>query len=267
LEREEWICHAAKQWDWLFELAGRFTTEAYKLLTETEIGQRDYRTAMRALLFVRVISGTEALVALARSGFLTEADVIFRSNLEALFRLAAQVEDEGMFIAYLGEDYPKRRKAMGDIRQLLAGSEPKPPGAVTEAELDETIRKIDRETQEFLARHGVDRLREVSTWDWVVAGKQFDFFYGKYLMHSNVAHHTARDLERRIVPRDDGEGIKAISLGIDDGSPVPIVLDALLLLARGIASFAKAVDRQIPQALIDARCELDRRFESEVAPA
>jgi hypothetical protein len=77
MERDEWTKHAVEQWPWLFGLAGRFTAEAYQLLAGTEIGQRDARGAMRALLFGRIISGTEALVVLARSGFLTEADVIF----------------------------------------------------------------------------------------------------------------------------------------------------------------------------------------------
>lgn len=264
MERDEWTEHAIGQWPWLFNLADRFTAEAYQLLTSTEIGQQDARGAMRALLFGRVVSGTEALVALARSGFLTEADVIFRSNLEALFRLAALFEDEAMFLVYLGEDYPRRRRAMHDIRQLLAGMDPRPPGGISEEDLDAAVRKIDQETQEFRARHGLDRLREVSTWDWVVAGKQYDFFYGKYLMHSNAAHHAARDLERRIVPRGDGNGVETISLGIDDGTPVPIVLDSLLLLVRGIAVFCQSFGMEVPEALLNARAELDQRYESEM---
>ncbi len=267
MERDEWTRHAVEQWPWLFDLAGRFTAEAYQLLTGTEIGQRDATGAMRALLFGRIISGTDALVALARSGFLTEADVIFRSNLEALFRLAALFEDEAMFLAYLGEDYPRRRKAMHDIRQLLAGMDPRPPGAISEADLDAAIREIDQQTQEFRARHGLERLREVSTWDWVVAGKQHDFFHGKYLMHSNAAHHAARDLERRIVPRADGNGIETISLGIDDGPPVPIVLDSLLLLVRGIAVFCQSFGVDVPEALLNARVELDERYSIEMQAA
>lgn len=263
MEREEWAAHAEQKWPWLFELAKRFTTEAYQLLIRTEMGQKDGRSAIIVLLFGRVVSGTEALVVLARTGFLTESDVIFRSNLEALFRLAALVEDPGMFLAYLGEDYPRRRRAMNDVRQLLASLDPRPPGAVTEAELDEAIRKVDQESQAFRVRHGTARLQEVKTWDWVAAGQQFDFFHAKYLMHSNAAHHAARDLERRITPRADGEGVESISSGIEDGSPVGVILDALLLIARGIAVFAKAFEKEIPEVLLKARSELDERFNSE----
>lgn len=262
MKRNQWERHAQKQWPWLFALADTFTSEAYELLSGAEIAQRDGRAAMRALLFGRVVSGSEALVALARSGFLTESDVIFRSNLEALFRLAALVEVPEMFLVYLGEDYPRRRKAMDDIRQLLAHVDPRPPGAVSDDQIEDAVRKIDRETKEFRDRHGIEKIREVKTWDWVVAGKQFDFFHGKYLMHSNAAHHAARDLERRIIPRADGQGVETISLGIDDGSPVEIVLDALLLLARGIAVFAKAFEKEIPEPLLKARAELDERFAS-----
>jgi hypothetical protein len=52
-------------------------------------------------------------------------------------------------------------------------------------------------------------------------------------------------------------------LGIDDGSPVEIVLDALLLIARGIAVFAKAFEKEIPGPLLDARRQLDERFHAE----
>src|SRR3569623_1542549 len=158
-EREERVQHAPHEWPWLFELADKFTTEAYQLLTQTEIGQKDGGRAIQALLFGRVISGAEALVELSRLGFLTESDVIFRSNLEALYRLAALVEDTQMRVVYLGEDYPRRRKAMEDVRQLLACVDPRPPGAVTEAQIDEAISRIDREAQEFRNRNGVDRLR------------------------------------------------------------------------------------------------------------
>jgi hypothetical protein len=263
MEREDWARYSTSKWPWLFDLGERFVRHANQLLTETEIGQKDGRFAMLALLFGRVISGTEALIFLSRFGFLTEADVIFRSNLEALFRLAALVEDDAMFVVYLGEDYPRRRRAMDDVRQLLASVDLRPANTVSEAELDEAIRKIDQETHSFRERHGIAKLREVKIWDWVVAGKQFDFFHGKYLMHSNAAHHAARDLERRIVPRADGEGIETINLGIDDGAPVEIVLDALLLLVRGIAEFAKAAGKDISQELLDVRAELDSRLDSD----
>jgi hypothetical protein len=101
----------------------------------------------------------------------------------------------------------------------------------------------------------------------VVAGKQYDFFHGKYLMHSNSAHHAARDLERRIVPRADGNGIETISLGIDDGPPVPIVLDSLLLLVRGIAVFCQSFGLVVPEALLNARVELNERYSSEFQAA
>jgi hypothetical protein len=53
---------------------------------------------------------------------------------------------------------------MHDIRQLLAGMDPRPHGAISEDDLDAAIREIDQQSQEFRARHGLERLREVSTW-------------------------------------------------------------------------------------------------------
>lgn len=266
MTREEWAQQSATRWPWLYELAKRFIEGANELLQDAEIQAKDSLLVMRALLFGRVITGTEALVALAKAGFSTEADVLFRSNLEALFRLAALVEKPSLLVPYMGEDFPRRRQAMNDIRKLLAPLNPRPNNVVSEEELDTAIEKIDQETTKFRLRHGVERVREMKIWEWVVAGKQFDFFYGKYLMHSNAAHHAARDLERRIARREDGQGVDSISIGIEDKPPIGIVLDALLLLARGIDAYARSVNREISQSLLAAGTELDQRYATELVP-
>ena len=265
MSRSAWTYQTREKWPWLFELARTFLHEAYALSARVTLDQRDAERSICVLLFGRAVSGTEALVTLAASGFLIEADIVFRSNLEALFRLAALVEEPKLLSRYLGEDYPRRRRAMGDLRELLSGIDPRPPGAPSDCDIDNAIREIEQEAKEFQDTHDVAKLREVKTWDWVVAGGQFDFFFGKYLMHSNVVHHAARDLERRIDVREDGQGLKAIYMGIEQESPVEIVLDGLLLLARCIDKFAKAVDEEVSDALREARAELDKRFDVEHA--
>ncbi|MEP7043995.1 MAG: DUF5677 domain-containing protein [Dokdonella sp.] len=257
---ENWAVRSVQQWGDTYGLAERFMAEARSLINSGEIRQHEMLKIIRILLFGRILSGTHGIVMLSKAGLSTEADVLFRANMEALFRLAALVEDETMLDAYLGEDYPRRRKAMGDISKLLSTCNPRPDGSVTDADLDAALRKIDQEETAFLKSSKQKRLREISTWEWVKAGNQTDFFYGKYLLHSNTAHHGARDLERHLVKSADGQEVDSILLHPDTTSPVELLVDTLLLLSRAIDLYAKSIQVEIPTALWALRSELDVLF-------
>lgn len=245
---EDWAEESSRRWPKIFSLAGRFLDEAKKLAGAGELRQDDHPGIVRALLFGRVLSGTKGLLLLAGHGLLVEADSQFRSNMEALFRLAALVENELIFPEYLGEDFQRRRQAMQDVRNLIRGV-PQSEGVPTEEEIDATLREIDREATEFRRVSGLERLREIKVWEWAEKGQQLDFFYGKYLLHSGVTHHAARDLERRLLLSDDGDEIKAIVFCPDTDSPEELIIDGLYLLARAMDVYARSIGIEIsPQA-------------------
>jgi hypothetical protein len=236
---EDWAMESTRRWPKIFALAEAFLDEAKKLANAGELRQGDHLGIIRALLFGRVLSGTKGLVLLASHGLLVEADSQFRSNMEALFRLAALIENELLLPEYLGEDFQRRRRAMEDVRNLIRGAAPA-AGLPTEGEIDEALREIDREANEFLRVSGLNRFREIKVWEWARVGQQSDFFYGKYLLHSGVTHHAARDLERRLRFSDDGEEIKAIVFCPDTESPEGVIVDGLYLLARAMDAYARS---------------------------
>lgn len=116
-----------------------------------------------------------------------------------------------------------------------------------------------------IRRLWVSQFSEAKVWEWASTGKQVDIFSAKYVMYSNVAHHAARDLERRITKRAEGHAIDSIAIGIDDGNPAEIVLDALFVLMRAVGAYAKAFDREIPESLLNGGEEIEGRFADLVA--
>lgn len=221
-----------------------------------ELRGNDHPGVVRALLFGRVLSGTRGLILLAKNGLLVEADSQFRSNMEALFRLSALVEDASLLPRYLGEDFARRRRAMQDVRNLLSCS-----SSITAKDVDETLAAIDREENAFRKQHGLDVLREIKIWEWVQAGGQSDFFWGKYVRHSGVTHHSARDLERRLRLSNDGKEIEAILFHPDTESPVDIITDGLLLLIRAMILYAKGAGVELSAEIEVIKRELDQLFE------
>jgi hypothetical protein len=257
---DDWALNAPKKWPEIFALAGRLLDEAKVLAGSGELRGNDHPGVVRALLFGRVLSGTRGLVLLAKNGLLVEADSQFRSNMEALFRLSALVEDASLLPRYLGEDFARRRRAMQDVRNLLSGS-----SSITAKDIDDTLAAIDREESSFRKQHGLDVLREIKIWEWVQAGGQTDFFWGKYVLHSGVTHHSARDLERRLRLSDDGKEIEAILFHPDTESPEEIIADGLLLLVRAMILYAKGAGVELPSKTNGIKQELDQLFEKRVA--
>ena len=253
---DEWALKSPEQWPEVFALAGDFLLQAKVLAGTGELRGNDHLGVIRALLFGRVLSGTRALVLLAKTGLLIEADSQFRSNMEALFRLAALAEDGSMLPRYLGEDFARRRRAMNDVRNLLQTS-----SEITEKDVEETLAMIDREENVFREQHGLDVLKEIKIWEWVRVGRQTDLFWGKYVSHSNVTHHSARDLERRLRLTADRKQIEAILFHPDTLSPEDIVVDGLWLLLRAMDVYSKAAGVDLPAEVAGLRVVIYQLFD------
>ena len=257
---DRWAEQSTEKCPELYQLAGAMLDEGMHVVGQVETRNGDHLNTIRILLFGRVMSGTRALVLLCRYGFLTEADILLRSNIEALFRLTALIEKPEMLSQYLAEDYPRRRKAMSDVRELLKDV---PDSNPSSEDIDAALRKIDREETDFLKSSGLAKSREIKVWEWALAGKQADVFHAKYLKHSNVAHHAARDLERRMTLTDDGQSIRAISFCPETNSPDELLRDALVIFGIALVAYGKCAGVGQRQELDDAVLKLNSYFDDD----
>lgn len=221
-----------------FALADRLLSAAHVLLSG-QIGT-DSRCMVLCLLYGRVLSATHAAVVLLRIGRDVEAETVLRGALEAGFRLAAIGRIPERLNDYIAEGPAVRLRAMEDLRAHLADGAPT-HDSVTEESIAEVGRDIDRERQRLLQQAGQTKLRKREVYEWARDAGQIDMFRMKYLLLSEAAHHSARDLERALVRRDDNS-VEALRFVPDESRDIPLeIADALVVLAHAVHEFGAAM--------------------------
>jgi hypothetical protein len=215
-------------------------------LLNGEIQAGNVHAVVLSILFGRVLSGVHGAIVLRRTGLPVEANTVLRSAMEAGFRLGAIALRPELLEDYLGEGPGARERAISDLEALRDAGSPLHP-SITNEKMVKVRRDIDRERQECIRRSSKPKLRTRGVFDWAREANQIDLFHAKYLMLSQAAHHSVRDLERSMVIPSDGV-IKALRF-----APVTIdlslaIADAMVILARAVEAFATAMDRAVPPA-------------------
>jgi hypothetical protein len=221
-----------------FALADRLLSAAHALLRGPI--NTDHRGIVLSLLYGRVLSATHAAVVMVRLGRDVEADTLLRSALEAGFRLASIACIPERLNDYIAEGPAVRRRAMEDLRAHLAEGAPTHE-SVTDASIDEVLRDIDRERQRLLQQTGQTKLRKREVYEWASDAGQIDLFRMKYLLLSESAHHSARDLERALVRRSDGS-VEALRFVPKESRDIKVeIADVMVVLAHAVDAFGAAM--------------------------
>ena len=257
-QREDWAKESERRWPELYELVELFVAQAIQLIVQAKIHPGDFLNVIRVLLLARVVSCTEAIALLAKHGLLLEAETLTRSSLEGMIKLSALAKDGSMLVAYLGEEFPIRRRAMSDIRNMLRDVEDPTP---TIEQIEQALTSIDAQEARFKQENGIDKCREIKVWDWAVAGEQTDIFWALYLRMSSAVHHSSRSLERRMVVSDSKDRIESIVLHPDTGSPEELLRDSLTILAKALAAFAGAFSLEITHEMQESWGRVDAMFD------
>ena len=257
--REEWARESERRWSATYELVKKFVSQAIQLITEAKISPDDYLNLIRVLLLARVVSCTEAIALLAKNGFLLEAEMLTRSSLEGMIKLSALAKNGSMLLAYLGEEFPIRRRAMSDIKNMLRDVENPTP---TMDEIDQALASIDRQEAQFKEKNGVDKCKEVKVWDWAVVGGQTEIFWALYLRLSSAVHYSSKSLERRMVFSKDKDRVESIVLYPDTASPEEIIRDSLVILAKALAAFAEALSLKITEEMQESWGHVNAMFDN-----
>ena len=225
-----------------FSLADRLLSAARALLRGPLTDEP--RAMVLSLLFGRVLSAAHGSIVMVRMGRDVEADTLLRSALEAGFRLAAMGRNPERLTDYIAEGPAVRQRATDDLRAHLSDGAPTHE-SVTESSIAAAVRDIDRERQRLLQETGKTKLRKREVHEWARDADQIQLYRMKYLLLSEAAHHSVRDLERALVLRDDGS-VEALRFVPDECHDVPTAIaDPLVVLAHAVHAFGSATGRDI----------------------
>lgn len=198
----------------LFGLAEKLNEYCNQELFSTEVKSNDAQHILVASLLHRALTTYQGVVLLSMRGMPSEACVLLRTLLEAMFRLVAIAKDSEVGRAYIQEDELHRKKFINKFKLLNESTK----AAAGNPKLDSLLSTIQKTI--------VDKdIRELKTQWFAEQAEMADFYHSAYSVFSGTVHVNVRDLEKALVVDDDG-GVAGFNYGPSDEG-----LEATLLTA------------------------------------
>jgi Family of unknown function (DUF5677) len=185
----------------VFRFAYELASQAHSLLQSASISSEDLQQLVLAPLAIRATTSFQGTVLLLERGLPTEAKILARSLLEALFRATAIAKGRHYAEAYVLEDQFFRRKIINKSKLLSPHLREKFEGEQT-TQLAREI-KADIEERE---------LTEKTTQWWAGEAGLSDFYNTAYAVFSLSVHAASRDLEEHL-RLNEMERIVAMQVG------------------------------------------------------
>jgi hypothetical protein len=106
----EFVAHIEKQYPKLLDLCYRTNELAQSVKHDFRVDTADGQQVLAVTIFMRMLNGFQAVVVLARMGLRTDAQVVARGTLEALFVLKLICEDKDFVSEYVKSDKANQLK-------------------------------------------------------------------------------------------------------------------------------------------------------------
>lgn len=178
----------------VFALAENLNEIANRAIFGAEVKSNDAQQVLVACLLHRALTTYQGVVLLSIRGMPSEARVLLRTLLEALFRLVAIAKDREIGRAYIAEDVLHRKKFINKFK-LLSNSAKAVAG---NPKLDSLLSAIQKTIS--------DRdIHELKTQWFAEQADLADFYHSAYSLFSSTVHVNVRDLEKALVVNDDGD--------------------------------------------------------------
>lgn len=222
-----------------FTLADDLLTCARGMLSGP-INRSDERGILLSLLLGRVVHAATGCVLMIRAGLPVQSDTLLRSAMEAGFRLAAIARDPAAVHQYIAESPAIRLRAMQDLRNHIDSGGPA-DAAITREMLDAVLADVEAERSQILEQRGVKCTNTHDVFSWAKAADQLDLFRLLYVLKSQAAHHSVRDLERHMV-RDANNGLGSLCFVPQlEGSAAVAIADVMTVLGHAVDAYASAM--------------------------
>lgn len=238
-QAHNWISEVRARDPQWFTLAEAVNDFSHKLLLKLEPRKDDGREIISTMLYKRVLSAFQAVVLLGERGMHTEALIQRRGMLEALFVLGAMWRQPAIVNDYIKNDDHRRRDLYKNIKKTSKGAREHLFSWISDAELDEQIRKLEAATK---------GIRYLSVEAFAQAAQLHGLYLTDYSILSEAAHHVSKDLERQL-HLDKNDEIESLIWGPEPEEPFRLMfptVDNMLLAIHAVAQiFSMDVDDRL----------------------
>ncbi len=227
------------------------------LTQRLHVHRGNVRELLGALLYRRVASGFEAVLALAERGMHTEGLAQRRSMLEALFVLGAIWKQPDLAAKYLLDDQHRRLKIFKNIKRLSPAIQQSIAPELPSEPIDEKITALKAATAGSTP---------TTVADYAKAAELFGYYLTDYSFASEAAHHVAKDLERQIALDTEGD-VDAVYWGPEVEAPSELLSKAVEFMLMAVAATVDLFGVAAPGELNTLRKRTDEMLELRTGAA
>jgi len=240
----EFIAGYRTQFRRLFELAEEANVASHNAFVRINAHNRDVQEMIVAALYLRILSNYQGAILLAERGMVSEARVLARAQMEALFTLKAVAKDHSLALEYAKEDQKKRIKVLNKLKKLHGGMPPT---------FDEDkANQLERELLEEIAR---DKIVERTTEQWAKEAGLHDWYLSAYADLSDTVHTKVRDLSQYLV-QDQHENITEFDWGPSDKGLALVIVTVIETQLVALMTTMEFFDRQQARSTEEMRKRL-----------
>jgi hypothetical protein len=183
----EFVSHVEKKYSELFELCYRANELAQAVKHDFKVNNADGQQVLVVTIFVRILNGFQSVVLLARMGLGTDAQVVARGALEALFVLKLLCEDKDFVSEYVKSDKANQLK----LFRVAAVSKSPNLSEVRKVATPEAIAKLAKEVDD-------QNCRAINVEETARRGKLDHLYETEYRLLSLETHASPRAMEKLV---------------------------------------------------------------------
>lgn len=171
-----------------FSIAYEINEFSHKVKFEFNVGQDNLLQVVATSLFIKILNNFQAIILLSRLGLESEAKIITRTLLDALFVLKAIIDDEKELVKFINIDFINRERLINYILKREKDN----PYLHLHDHIDENLLT---EIKEFIKQN---KIKDIKTSEWAKKADLLNFYKFPYQIYNSEVHPDIRSLEKYI---------------------------------------------------------------------
>jgi hypothetical protein len=238
-----------------FLLAKDLNRASMRLFCEYSLSLHNKVKIAIAALMPRIVETYQGVIIMLEKGMTSQAKMLVRSQLEALFRMAALVKNQNLYASYAAEHFISTIKALKAARRWKQKSL---NGRLAKEKIDELISENEKKLKEVKAN-------PLKIYEWANEAELSDFYNVFYVENSSAIHSDMSALDDHL-SRDSRHGLQ-VSFGPNDIDLYHILRTSISVMLSAMESFSVAQEIEIAESikkLGERAAELDKTYYVDV---
>jgi len=237
-----------------FVLAKDLNRQSMSLFREYSLCMNNEVKIAIAALMTRIVETYQGVIIMLERGMTSQARMLVRSQLEALFQMAAMVKNPNLYDSYAAKHY---RSTISALKAAKRWKQESLKGRLSKERIDELILEHETKLKEIKAN-------SLKIYKWAEKAGLSDFYNVFYVENSSAIHSDMWALDDHV--SDDEHGLQ-VNFGPNDFDLYHILRTSISVMVSAIESFSVAQGIKIAETikgLHNRALELDETFYEQV---